>query len=58
MSNAVSGLATKVLALLALLLCAWILFKMVLGVVMGLVWIAVVVAVIAGALWALSVLKR
>jgi hypothetical protein len=58
MSNAISGFALKAVALLALLLCAWILFKMVLGVVMGFVWIAVVIAVVAGALWAMSVLKR
>jgi hypothetical protein len=58
MSDAISGIAMKALALVALLVCAWILFKIVLGVVMGFVWIAVVVAVIAGALWALSVLKR
>jgi hypothetical protein len=58
MSEAISGLALKAVALLALLVCAWILFKVVLGVVMGFVWIVVVVAVIAGALWAVSVLKR
>lgn len=58
MSDAISGLALKAVALLALLACAWILFKVVVGVVMGFVWLAVVVAVIAGGLWAVSVLKR
>jgi hypothetical protein len=58
MSNAISGLAMKAVALLALLVCAWILFKIVLGVVMGFVWIVVIVAAIAGVFWALSVLKR
>ena len=58
MSDAISGLALKAVALLALLVCAWILFKVVVGVAMGFVWLAVVVAVIAGGLWAVSVLKR
>jgi hypothetical protein len=58
MSNAISGLAMKAVALLALLVCAWILFKIVLGVVMGFVWIVVIVVAIAGVFWAMSILKR
>jgi hypothetical protein len=58
MSEAISGLAMKAVALLALLVCAWILFKIVLGFVMGFVWLVVIVAAIAGVFWALSILKR
>ena len=58
MSEAISGLAMKAVALLALLVCAWILFKIVLGFVMGFVWLVVIVAAIAGVFWAMSILKR
>jgi hypothetical protein len=58
MSDAISGFAMKAVALLALIVCAYLLFKIVLGVVMGVVWIVVIVAAIAGVFWAMSVLKR
>jgi hypothetical protein len=53
-----SGLAMKALALVVLLVAAWILFKVVIGVVAAVAWIVVVVLGIFAVLWALSVLRR
>jgi hypothetical protein len=53
-----SGLATKALALVVLLVAAWILFKVVIGVVAAVAWIVVIVLGIFAVLWALSVLRR
>ena len=57
-SSMFSGLAMKALAVVALLVCAWLLFKMVLGFVTAVAWIAVVVLAIIGVFWAMSVLRR
>jgi hypothetical protein len=46
----------KALALGVLLLAAWVLFKVVLGVVTTIAWIAVVVIAIFAVIWALRVL--
>ena len=46
----------KLIALAVLLLAAWLLFKVVLGVVMGLVWIVVVVVAVIAVIWAIRVL--
>jgi hypothetical protein len=46
----------KALALGVLLLAAWLLFKVVLGFVATIAWIAVVVVAIAAVVWALRVL--
>jgi hypothetical protein len=46
----------KALALGVLLLAAWVLFKIVLGVVATVAWIAVVVLAIVAIVWALRVL--
>jgi hypothetical protein len=46
----------KALALGVLLLAAWVLFKIVLGVVTTIAWIAVVVIAIFAVIWALRVL--
>jgi hypothetical protein len=53
-----SGLAMKALALVVLLVAAWILFKVVIGVVAAVAWIVVVVLGIFAVFWALSVLRR
>ena len=47
-------LATKGVALLVLLLAAFVLFKVVLGVVSAIVWTLVVIAALIAAIWALS----
>jgi hypothetical protein len=53
-----SGLAMKALAVVVLLVAAWILFKVVIGVVAAVAWVVVVVLGIFAVLWALSVLRR
>ena len=51
-----SGLAMKAVALVVLLVCAWIIFKIVIGVVAAVAWIVVIVLAIMGVIWALRVL--
>jgi hypothetical protein len=60
MSNnaSLSGLALKAVAVVALLVAAWILFKVVIGVVTAVAWIVVVVLAVMAVLWAMSVLRR
>jgi hypothetical protein len=56
MGQAVSDVARKLLAIAVLVVAAYILFKVVLGFVAGIAWIAVVVIAIAGIVWAIRVL--
>lgn len=58
MGNALSDIGRKGLALLVLLVAAWLLFKVVIGVVAAVAWIVVVVLAIAAAIWAFGVLSR
>ena len=58
MSNALSEIGKKGLALGILLVAAWVLFKVVIGVVAAVAWIVVIVLAIAAAIWAFSVLSR
>jgi hypothetical protein len=53
-----SGLGLKAIALVALLIGAWILFKVVIGVVTAVAWVAVLVLAVVAVLWAMSVLRR
>jgi hypothetical protein len=53
-----SGLGMKAIALVALLVCAYLLFKVVIGVVTTIAWIVVIVLAIVGVFWALSVINR
>jgi predicted membrane protein len=53
-----SGLAMKALAVVVLLVAAWLLFKVVIGVVAAVAWIVVAVLGVFAVLWALSVLRR
>ena len=48
----------KLLAVGVLVAAAYVIFKLVLGFVAGLVWIAVLVVAVAAVIWALRVLKR
>jgi hypothetical protein len=54
MKEAASNLGTKALALAVLLVAAWILFKLVLGFLTGLAWIALVIGAGIAAIWALG----
>jgi len=56
MGELVRDTGRKALALAVLLLAAWVLFKIVLGFVATIAWIAVVVVAIAAVIWALRVL--
>jgi hypothetical protein len=53
-----SGLAMKAVAVVVLLIAAWILFKVVIGVVAAVAWIVVIVLGVMAIFWALSVLRR
>ena len=48
----------KALAVVVLLIAAWILFKVVLGVVTAVAWVVVIVLAVMAVLWAMSVLNR
>jgi hypothetical protein len=56
MRESAGDLGRKALALLVLVLAAWILFKVAIGVVAAVFWIVVVVLAIAAVVWALRVL--
>jgi hypothetical protein len=56
MGQTVSDLGRKALALLVLLLAAWILFKLVLGFVAAVAWIVIAVIAVAAVIWAVRVL--
>jgi hypothetical protein len=52
-----SDLGRKVLAIGVLLVVAYILFKMVIGVVAAVAWIVVLVLAVVAAIWAFGVLR-
>ncbi|HYH58089.1 MAG TPA: hypothetical protein VD790_02550 [Thermoleophilaceae bacterium] len=54
MAESLKDIATKGIALLVLLGAAFLLFKVVLGVVSGLVWLAIGIVAILAVLWALA----
>ena len=56
MGQLASDTGRKLLALVVLLLAAWVLFKLVLGFVAAVAWILVVVLAIAAVVWAVRVL--
>jgi hypothetical protein len=56
MGQTVSDLGRKALALVVLLIAAWILFKLVLGFVAAVAWIVVAVVAVAAVIWAIRVL--
>jgi hypothetical protein len=54
MAESLKELGGKAIALLVLLLAAFLLFKVVLGILTGLAWTFLGVAVLVAAIWALS----
>ena len=54
MREAAGNLGTKALALGVLLIAAWFLFKIVLGVLTGLAWVLLTIAAIIAVFWALA----
>jgi len=53
MAESLKDLATKGVAVLVLLLAAYVLFKVVLGVVAALVWTVIGIAALVAVIWAL-----
>jgi hypothetical protein len=53
-----SDFGRKLIAIAVLLVVAYILFKMVIGVVAAVAWIAVLVLAVIAGIWALGVLRR
>jgi hypothetical protein len=56
MGEAISDIARKVLAVAVLVVAAYILFKIVLGVVAGIAFFVVAIVAVLGIIWALRVL--
>jgi hypothetical protein len=56
MGQLASDAGRKALAVLVLLIAAYILFKIVLGVVTAIAWVAVVVVALVAVVWAIRVL--
>jgi len=54
MKEAASNLGMKALALVVLLVAAWILLKFVIGAVMAVAWVALGIAAIIAVIWALG----
>ena len=56
MADRASLLGRKLLAVAILLVAAWLLLKVVIGFVMGIVWLVVAVVAVVAVLWALRTL--
>jgi hypothetical protein len=57
MGQKVGELGRKLLAILVLVIAAYVLFKVVLGLVAAVAWIIVVVIAVAAVVWAVGVLR-
>ena len=57
MSQALADIGKKGLALAVLLVAAWLLFKVVIGVVATIAWIVVAVLAVVAVIWAVGVLR-
>jgi hypothetical protein len=57
MSQALADIGKKGLALAVLLVAAWLLFKVVIGVVAAVAWIVVAVLAVVAVIWAIGVLR-
>ena len=56
MGTSIAGLGRKALALLVLLAAAWLVLKVVVGVVTAVAWLVVAVVAVLAVAWALRVL--
>lgn len=57
MGERASQVGRKLLAVAVLLIAAWVLFKVVIGVVAAVAWIVVIVLAVVAIIWALNVLS-
>jgi hypothetical protein len=51
------SLAMRALALIVLLIAAWVLLKVVIGLIAGVAWLIVIVLAVVAVLWAWSTLR-
>jgi len=51
-----AGLGRKAIAVVILAVVAWLLLKIVIGLVAGIAWIVVAVVVVGGVIWAINTL--
>jgi hypothetical protein len=58
MSESRPSWISRVLAVLVLVVAAWIIIKVIIGVVSSIAWIIVVVLAIVGVIWAYNTLSR
>jgi hypothetical protein len=58
MGQMASDFGRKIIAIAVLLVAAYILFKVVIGFVAAVAWIAVLVLAVIAGIWALGVLRR
>ncbi len=54
MKETASNIGTKAIALVILLIAAWVLFKVVIGVVSAIAWTVVVIIAIVAVIWSLN----
>jgi hypothetical protein len=52
-----ASLGRKAIAVVILAIAAWLLLKVVIGLIAGIAWIVVAVIVVAGVLWAINTLS-
>lgn len=57
MGRFAEDLGRRALALVVLLAAAYVLFKVVIGVIAGVVWLIVIVMAVVGVLWAVQTLR-
>ncbi len=57
MGQFASDVGRKAIAIAVLLVAAWLLFKVVIGVVAAVAWVVVAVVAVIGVIWAVSVLR-
>ncbi len=56
MADAASAVGRKALAVLILVAAAYLLFKVVIGFVMGIVWVLIAVVAVIAVVWAMRIL--
>jgi hypothetical protein len=58
MREAAGDIGRKALALVVLLIAAWLLLKVVIGVVAAVAWVVIAVVAVVAVLWAMNTLMR
>lgn len=58
MTERLGSFAKRVLAVLVLLVVAWLVLKVIIGVATAIAWVVVAIAAVVAALWAIRTLRR